>query len=173
MRKFSKGLCVSLALVLSLFVSGAAAHDKDHGNGKGRDKHADRDKDRDHDGDRDKDRDSHGPSSRPAGWDKGKKTGWGNCDVPPGQAKKTGCNPSNSARTSHHVDHVKRVNHDQHVRHDDRRDRVANRPTTDAHRTTHRDTHHDVKPVPTANNQAAPAKSGSRIERPRTAALQK
>ena len=28
---------------------------------------------------------------RPPGWDKGKKTGWGNCDVPPGQAKKQGC----------------------------------------------------------------------------------
>jgi len=29
--------------------------------------------------------------ARPAGWDRGKKTGWGNCGLPPGQAKKYGC----------------------------------------------------------------------------------
>jgi hypothetical protein len=28
----------------------------------------------------------------PPGWNKGKKTGWGNCNLPPGQAKKYGCN---------------------------------------------------------------------------------
>jgi hypothetical protein len=28
---------------------------------------------------------------RPPGWSKGKKTGWGNCGLPPGQAKKYGC----------------------------------------------------------------------------------
>ncbi len=28
---------------------------------------------------------------QPPGWSKGKKTGWGNCDLPPGQAKKYGC----------------------------------------------------------------------------------
>ncbi len=63
--------------------------DKDHGN-----PHADRDRDDDRDrwerrgdyeyrtyGDRD---------DRPPGWSKGKKTGWGNCGLPPGQAKKTG-----------------------------------------------------------------------------------
>jgi len=33
-------------------------------------------------------RDEHG---RPPGWDRGKKKGWGDCDVPPGQAKKQGC----------------------------------------------------------------------------------
>ncbi len=30
-------------------------------------------------------------SGRPPGWDRGRKTGWGNCDVPPGLAKKEGC----------------------------------------------------------------------------------
>jgi len=30
-------------------------------------------------------------SNRPPGWSHGHKTGWGNCDVPPGQAKKYGC----------------------------------------------------------------------------------
>ncbi len=29
--------------------------------------------------------------SRPPGWSKGKKTGWDNCGVPPGQAKKGEC----------------------------------------------------------------------------------
>lgn len=28
---------------------------------------------------------------RPPGWSQGKKTGWGNCGLPPGQAKKYGC----------------------------------------------------------------------------------
>ena len=27
----------------------------------------------------------------PPGWSKGKKTGWGNCGLPPGRAKKYGC----------------------------------------------------------------------------------
>lgn len=34
-------------------------------------------------------RDDH--DRRPPGWSKGKKKGWGNCDLPPGQAKKHGC----------------------------------------------------------------------------------
>lgn len=29
---------------------------------------------------------------RPPGWSQGKKAGWGNCNLPPGQAKKYGCN---------------------------------------------------------------------------------
>ena len=32
-------------------------------------------------------------SRRPPGWGRGRKTGWGACGVPPGQAKKIGCNP--------------------------------------------------------------------------------
>ena len=32
-------------------------------------------------------------SSRPPGWDRGRKTGWGGCSVPPGHAKKSGCSP--------------------------------------------------------------------------------
>ena len=31
------------------------------------------------------------PDERPPGWSHGKKTGWGNCGLPPGQAKKYGC----------------------------------------------------------------------------------
>jgi hypothetical protein len=30
-------------------------------------------------------------NSRPPGWSQGKKTGWDNCGLPPGQAKKYGC----------------------------------------------------------------------------------
>jgi hypothetical protein len=30
-------------------------------------------------------------NERPPGWAHGKKTGWGNCGMPPGQAKKIGC----------------------------------------------------------------------------------
>jgi hypothetical protein len=30
-------------------------------------------------------------NSRPPGWNRGKKTGWGNCGVPPGQARKGEC----------------------------------------------------------------------------------
>jgi hypothetical protein len=33
----------------------------------------------------------YGDSGRPPGWDRGRKVGWGNCDVPPGLAKKYGC----------------------------------------------------------------------------------
>ncbi len=43
------------------------------------------------------------PSSRPPGWSKGKKTGWGDCDVPPGQAKKAGCTPHD--RREHHANY--------------------------------------------------------------------
>jgi hypothetical protein len=32
-----------------------------------------------------------GPDDRPPGWDQGQKRGWGDCDVPPGLAKKRGC----------------------------------------------------------------------------------
>src|SRR5712692_8400851 len=69
------GLCTALLP--------AVAFAKDHGKGH------DRDKDRDHD--RDKDRDHDRDNKRPPGWSKGKKTGWGNCNLPPGQAKKQGC----------------------------------------------------------------------------------
>jgi hypothetical protein len=49
---------------------------------------------RDHDGDRDDFFGGRGERSTPPGWSHGRKTGWGNCDVPPGQAKKSGCNNS-------------------------------------------------------------------------------
>ena len=36
----------------------------------------------------------HGRYNRPAGWEHGRKAGWGNCDLPPGLAKKRGCYPT-------------------------------------------------------------------------------
>ena len=32
-----------------------------------------------------------GFAGRPHGWNRGRKVGWGNCDLPPGLAKKYGC----------------------------------------------------------------------------------
>jgi hypothetical protein len=93
------------ALVLGAALSMSAVAkdhgDKGNGHGKGNPHNAQRDDDHD----RDHDRDNHGWESRsgweyrtyergqtPPGWSKGKKTGWGNCNLPPGQAKKYGCN---------------------------------------------------------------------------------
>jgi len=68
--------------------------------GKDKDKGWDKDKDKDKDKGRDEKWESRGGfeyrtygdrDSRPPGWSKGQKTGWGNCDVPPGQAKKGAC----------------------------------------------------------------------------------
>lgn len=36
----------------------------------------------------------HGRYDDPPGWSHGRKAGWGNCDLPPGLAKKHGCYPS-------------------------------------------------------------------------------
>lgn len=72
-----------------------AAADHDHGKGKGH-KHQneqgdDRDDDRwEHRGDYEY-RTYGKHDGLPPGWSKGKKTGWGNCGMPPGQAKKYGC----------------------------------------------------------------------------------
>ncbi len=83
----------ALAVALVWAAPLMADKDKDKDRGRGRD-HARAGDDRDDDRwetrggyeyrtyDRDR---------RPPGWSKGKKTGWGNCDLPPGQAKKYGC----------------------------------------------------------------------------------
>jgi hypothetical protein len=34
---------------------------------------------------------TYSAEQKPPGWSHGKKTGWGNCGLPPGQAKKYGC----------------------------------------------------------------------------------
>ncbi len=72
----------------------------DNGKGKGRgNPHAEKrfDKDKDRDDARWERHDrfevrTYGPQDgRPPGWSRGNKTGWGNCGLPPGQAKKYGC----------------------------------------------------------------------------------
>ena len=99
------------ALILGVALAGSAAaqgnsgkgNGNGNGHGKGNPHNAQRDDD---DNDRgDHDRDERNWQSRngweyrtydrgqtPPGWSKGKKTGWGNCNLPPGQAKKYGCN---------------------------------------------------------------------------------
>ena len=80
-------------------------HDRDH------DRNHRRDDDRDRDGNNDRDdhhgrnfhSSSHGPASRPPGWDRGRKTGWGNCDEPPGLAKKDGCPSAAVVLHRHHT----------------------------------------------------------------------
>ncbi len=66
-----------------------ADKDKDKGKGKGN-PHASK-----NDDDRWERRDgyeyrTYDRGARPAGWSKGRKTGWGDCGLPPGQAKKSG-----------------------------------------------------------------------------------
>jgi hypothetical protein len=87
----SKGWWAAIALAAALGF-GAPALMADHGDkGQGRgNKHFDDDQGWERRdgyeyrayGDRD---------DRPPGWSHGKKTGWGNCGLPPGQAKKYGC----------------------------------------------------------------------------------
>jgi hypothetical protein len=142
---------VSLASLIALSLIPAAAYAQGKGHGKGHEKYesAFHDRDRDHDRDRhrdnDHDRDDHrfkhndrddrastGPSSRPPGWDKGKKTGWGNCDVPPGQAKKSGCNDRDRRIDRRRVDHhaTRTWPHDRNVVHHPPRRRVPTTTTT-------------------------------------------
>lgn len=98
MRNYLAGLVLIAAL--AWFTPAAlAGHGEGHGKGKGNSHEARERRDRDHDRDRDRwerrdnfevriygDRDG-----RPPGWRQGEKVGWGNCGMPPGQAKKYGC----------------------------------------------------------------------------------
>lgn len=73
--------------------SNASREDKyDEAGGK-KNKYKDKGKDRDHGWERRDGYDyrSYDRDDRPPGWNRGKKTGWSNCDVPPGQAKKGSC----------------------------------------------------------------------------------
>ena len=89
-----KRLLAILALVSALGF-GAPALKADHGDGDEGHRHH-HGKRFDHDDDRWERRDryeyrSYDRDDRPRGWQRGRKTGWGNCGVPPGQAKKYGC----------------------------------------------------------------------------------
>jgi len=114
MQKIFWTALVVVALITSSgFAKGKPSGDKGH-NAKQNHAH-DRDDHKGHD--RNEHSGNKGPSSRPAGWDKGKKTGWGNCDVPPGQAKPAGC----GSHVSHH-------DRDHHVAHHERTARTNPTP---------------------------------------------
>lgn len=102
----------TLILLCGMFLATAApalAHDQGWSKGKGKHKssavrRSDRDRDRDRRGravilNRRPARTRNvvffgGGDNRPPGWNRGRKVGWGNCDLPPGQAKKYGCSPA-------------------------------------------------------------------------------
>jgi hypothetical protein len=98
----SRRLLAILALVVA-FGWGAPALMADHGDKDNKHEHGSKhfdDDDQGRRGDRDdrwERRDGYEyrmygeGEGRPPGWSRGKKTGWGNCGLPPGQAKKYGC----------------------------------------------------------------------------------
>ena len=90
-----KRFIVILGLAISLIAGGPLLradqddHGHGHGNGHGNKHHGE---DRDWEARQGYEyRTYYGPGHYPPGWSKGKKTGWGNCGMPPGQAKKYGC----------------------------------------------------------------------------------
>ena len=106
--KFFVAAAVTLALSLSAAAQprGGYGHNRSHDRDNDRIRRVDRDGNRDfgrrgndHDRDDFRGRGRDDRSSR-RGWSHGRKTGWGNCDLPPGQAKKSGC--GNSAWTPRH-----------------------------------------------------------------------
>ena len=146
-----KKILVCAALALSLSAMPALAKGKPAG--RGNDKHDDksekrkakdkdqktdwRDHDRDHDREHDREHGRAANNGRPPGWEKGKKTGWGNCYVPPGQAKNQGCR---GTRTTRPVI-------------------VARRDRNDGHRHTRR--HATTTTTTTSTTSTAPTKRGT------------
>lgn len=121
MRKTSSQLfVVLLSLLLTASVALAKDHDQDRKSRVARasTRTTDRDHDRDdrvrrrdhdrddrrvrRDGDHDRDDRFIGSRGRVVGRTQGRKTGWGNCDLPPGQAKKAGCTPAAAYRAHSH-----------------------------------------------------------------------
>jgi hypothetical protein len=106
-------LCLGLGLMA---IPSFADHDKDRDDHQ-RLEHRDRDRHRDHhrDWDRDHGRDHHSAEHRehhyrrthgdPPGWEHGEKKGWRDCDLPPGQAKKHGCEDRDHDDRYHHAEH--------------------------------------------------------------------
>lgn len=90
--------CWVIVVVFALFGLNAVAqgNSQGHGHGKGNPHKAQRSDDDDRDARWERrnnwEYQTYEGDRRPPGWSKGKKTGWGNCDLPPGQAKKYGCN---------------------------------------------------------------------------------
>ncbi|HEY7098747.1 MAG TPA: hypothetical protein VH437_18615 [Terriglobales bacterium] len=61
---------------------------------------------KDHRHDHDRDSHIHKVSEREHGRHHGRKTGWGDCDVPPGQAKKSGCHSHEHHPSGQHIKNV-------------------------------------------------------------------
>jgi hypothetical protein len=127
----------SFALCAALTTGTAFARNQDHDRGKAGSSHHNtvRDRDRDHDRarvrDRDRDRDRRewrerrearerrwrrehrqnamfGNNGQPRGWTQGRKTGWNDCNLPPGQAKKAGCISTWGRTHDHHSTRARR-----------------------------------------------------------------
>lgn len=88
-RLFRVGL--ALVAAMAIFALPGFTQGRGHINGKGRAHIEVRDHDRVRGPNRVLFPRPHDLSNHPQGWDRGRKTGWGNCDVPPGLAKKFGC----------------------------------------------------------------------------------
>ncbi len=91
---------LALAAAMVCAVPVRADKDKDKDKGKGN-PHADRDDGRWERREGYEYR-TYERDSRPPGWSQGKKTGWGNCGMPPGQAKKYGCRTYTSNGRTHY-----------------------------------------------------------------------
>jgi hypothetical protein len=91
------GACLGL-LPAAAYAKGGQGGKPSANKGKGSSQHGSKEKDKGWNKDKDKDKGhghehqaAAGRSDRPKGWDEGKKTGWGDCNVPPGLAKQRGC----------------------------------------------------------------------------------
>ncbi len=116
-------LVAAFAVCVLMMAGSAWAQGRGHGrgmSGANQGWHADNDRHGWRGGDWNGDRSVFGYDQRPRGWDKGRKTGWGDCDVPPGQAKKVGCSPTSRVFGGY-------VRHRDYIRHDRDRDRDRDR----------------------------------------------
>jgi hypothetical protein len=157
-------MLLGLAIVSSPALAQERGHDRDHDRDdrkEWRDHDRDRDRDehrshvrhvRDDDGrhgdhDRDDWRGDRDHDRRPPGWNHGRKKGWGNCDLPPGQARKHGCDSDDDH------DRPTIVTHRPITRHPITHKPTTNRPTPISHPvTTHRGPSKPVRrPVPIAH----------------------
>ena len=88
-KRLLAALTLALALAFSALPAMADHGDKDNKQGHGNKHDSDEGHGWEHRGDYEYR--SYSPGGVPPGWSHGKKTGWGDCGLPPGQAKKYGC----------------------------------------------------------------------------------
>lgn len=93
MRSISRFLFVSL-LTVALLLPGTFAQGKGKGQGKGTGTSTGS-------GSSTGKGKGSGPEQTSPGYEKGKKTGWGECDVPPGQAKPAHCTDQAKGKAKH------------------------------------------------------------------------